>query len=234
MNENTHIHSNNEEIIGHGYYITVPMALVLDESISPKAKLLFGVIANLCNQRGYCFATNKYIGDLMGWHRDTVSGFINELIKKEWLIPFEEITPHGSQRRLKMGEFPQGGVGEVAEGGSADSPRGVRRNGLDPLGEMAEQNNINLNNKKKNNKYTTPLGEREKKFYDTLCPYVSQYGHELIREFFDYWTEKDAAQRTMRFEDQKKFEIAKRLARWQRNQKSFSPQKKKNPNPGKI
>jgi hypothetical protein len=56
--------------------------------------------------------------------------------------------------------------------------------------------------------------EREIKFRDSLVPYVSQYGKQMIRQFFDYWSEMSPRGKKMRFEKEKVFDIKKRLVTW--------------------
>ena len=55
-------------------------------------------------------------------------------------------------------------------------------------------------------------------FGERLIPYISQYGKQEIRRFFDYWTEMNPNGQKMRFEKEKTFEVSKRLARWNMNQ----------------
>jgi hypothetical protein len=64
---------------------------------------------------------------------------------------------------------------------------------------------------------------REKEFYDTLVPYVEKYGKEMIRKFFNHWTEKNKLQTKMRFEQQTTWETAKRLATWAGRENDFKP-----------
>lgn len=61
------------------------------------------------------------------------------------------------------------------------------------------------------------LEVRKHAFGEKLIPYIEQYGKELIREFFDYWTEHNENGKKMRFEKEKTFEISRRLARWKKN-----------------
>ena len=46
------------------YYAIIPANVRYDKDISPNAKLLFGEITSLCNQKGYCWATNEYFSTL--------------------------------------------------------------------------------------------------------------------------------------------------------------------------
>ncbi len=56
--------------------------------------------------------------------------------------------------------------------------------------------------------------ERKKKFYTSLVPYVEMYGKAMTREFFDYWAEANRSRTKMRWETEKTFEVALRLAKW--------------------
>lgn len=62
------------------------------------------------------------------------------------------------------------------------------------------------------------LPKREKLFYESLVPFVEKYGKDMIREFFDYWSEKNKSGTKMRFELQNTWETNKRLATWARKQ----------------
>ena len=59
--------------------------------------------------------------------------------------------------------------------------------------------------------------DRKTEFYNSLVDYVKKYSAPMIRDFFEYWTEMDTKKEKMRFEDQKYFEISKRLSTWKRN-----------------
>ena len=61
---------------------------------------------------------------------------------------------------------------------------------------------------------------RKQDFYDDCAMFVEKYGKDMIREFFNYWTEPNKSGKKMRFEDQKFFDVNRRLATW--NSKSFN------------
>lgn len=69
---------------------------------------------------------------------------------------------------------------------------------------------------------TDDMELRKEKFYQSLVPYVVKYGKDMVRAFYDYWTEKTYGGRKMRFEKQPAFEIPKRLATWQKNDLSYA------------
>lgn len=61
---------------------------------------------------------------------------------------------------------------------------------------------------------TASIEEREIIFRDSLVEHVNKYGKVMIRDFFDYWTERKPKGKKMRFEMQKVFDIKKRLVTW--------------------
>ncbi len=56
--------------------------------------------------------------------------------------------------------------------------------------------------------------KRKKDFMDSLVPYVPRYGKEMIRAFFDYWTEMNKQQTRMRIDKQSTWDLALRLGTW--------------------
>lgn len=73
---------------------------------------------------------------------------------------------------------------------------------------------------------------RKEKFYASLVPFVDKYGKDMIRDFFDYWSEMNRSKTKMRFEQQATWELALRLKTWAEREKV--PDKGRNPNVGMI
>lgn len=71
------------------------------------------------------------------------------------------------------------------------------------------------------------LKDRKLAFGMQLKPFNGMYQRSILAEFYDYWTEVKDGGRKMRYEKEKTFEIAKRLARWSKNNygKSSSEQR---------
>lgn len=55
---------------------------------------------------------------------------------------------------------------------------------------------------------------RKDTFYQSLVPYLSIYSKEMIRAFFNYWSEMNKSGTRMRYELEKTWELPKRLATW--------------------
>ncbi len=56
-------------------------------------------------------------------------------------------------------------------------------------------------------------------FRKNLEPFKSIYEDEMLKEFFDYWTEANAKRTAIRHEKENFFDLAKRLATWKKNYK---------------
>ena len=91
-----------------------------------------------------------------------------------------------------------------------------------------EGHTYGTNNKKEeeNNKETTTYVvvkkdaakaatlSRKDSFYQSLVPFVGKYPKEMIRAFFDYWSELNKSETKMRYELEKTWELPRRLSTW--------------------
>lgn len=73
---------------------------------------------------------------------------------------------------------------------------------------------------KKNN-----IEVRKLKFADTLKPFVQKYGKELVREFFNYWTEPNKSNTKFKQEMQSTWSTERRLDNWSKNSGKFDAKK---------
>ena len=55
---------------------------------------------------------------------------------------------------------------------------------------------------------------RKDSFYQSLVPFVGQYPKEMIRAFYDYWSELNKSGTKMRYELEKTWELPRRLVTW--------------------
>ena len=67
------------------YYAVIPANIRYDETLSPNAKLLYGEITALCNNEGYCWASNKYFADLYGVSIASIKRWIKALIDNGYI-----------------------------------------------------------------------------------------------------------------------------------------------------
>lgn len=65
------------------------------------------------------------------------------------------------------------------------------------------------------------VDEKIKAFYDELIPYVSVYGKEMVRDFFEYWTEKNESGTQFRKQREKTWNTSRRLRMWAKQENKF-------------
>ena len=66
------------------------------------------------------------------------------------------------------------------------------------------------------------LEKRKKAFYEELVPYVEKYGKDMVRAFYEHWSEPNKSKTKMRFELERTWETPRRLATWERNDYKFN------------
>jgi hypothetical protein len=70
------------------------------------------------------------------------------------------------------------------------------------------------------------IEERKLKFASTLKPFLDKYGKEMIRAFYDHWTEPNKSNTKFRQELEKTWGLEKRLNTWKNNDTNFKPKQK--------
>ena len=63
--------------------------------------------------------------------------------------------------------------------------------------------------------------KRMKAFYNSLVPYLQTYPKEMIRAFYDYWSETNKSGSKMKWEQESTWVLEKRLQRWSQHDKSY-------------
>lgn len=84
------------------YYAVIPAKVRYDEKIKDKAKLLYGEITSLCDENGYCYATNKYFANLYKVKPETISRLINSLVEAKYLSSEIDYKTGAKNRCLKI------------------------------------------------------------------------------------------------------------------------------------
>ena len=80
------------------YDIYLPARVRFDLTLSLAARVLYGEIKALSDQRGYCWASNQFFADLYGVKKKAVSRLISELVKQGFIQV--HIDPSQGNRRL--------------------------------------------------------------------------------------------------------------------------------------
>ena len=118
--------------IEHSYYAVIPATVRYDKRLIPNAKLLYAEITSLCNKEGFCWATNRYFSELYNVRIETISIWINQLIKYCYLeskMIYKKGTKEILNRYLVLNGNP------------------IAKKLKTPLEEILKDNNTSINNK---------------------------------------------------------------------------------------
>lgn len=99
------------DITTPSYYAVIPAIVRYAKSITPNAKLLYGEITALCNDKGYCWASNNYFAELYDVTPQAISKWVNSLsdngfIKLEYEYNGKEIK----ERRIYITDVSTQGL----------------------------------------------------------------------------------------------------------------------------
>ena len=85
--------------------------------------------------------------------------------------------------------------------------------------KVEANNNVNVNDNVNKNEN---IEKRKIKFYDAIAKYVDEYPKQMLRDFFNYWSEHGENDKKLRFEKEKTFGLKQRLSTWHsRNPKQY-------------
>lgn len=84
------------------YYAVIPASVRYDNELTPAAKLLYGEIAALCNQEGFCWASNRYFASLYGTTDRNVRRWISDLAERGHV--YLDLDETGSARNIYLTE----------------------------------------------------------------------------------------------------------------------------------
>ena len=155
------------------YYAIIPANVRYDKNLKDKAKLLYGEITALCNEKGYCWANNEYFANLYGISKTTVSLLIKNLIDNGYIyseIIYKDGTKEILNRYLSIVKYP------------------IKEKLNTPIKEKLKDNNTVINNTINN------LYKNSKKFVPPTLEEIENYCKEKnynidTQFFYEYFTE---------------------------------------------
>lgn len=151
------------------YYAIIPASVRYDKTLTANAKLLYGEITALCNEKGYCWASNAYFAKLYNMSRiQTISEWISALSKAGYIDVAIDSNTH-QERKIYMTEPLRKNVSPLTE---KRKP---------PLTEKRKHNNTSLNNTS-NKAKAYPLVDA----YALEDSAITDAGKELLCKYVDY------------------------------------------------
>jgi uncharacterized phage protein (TIGR02220 family) len=124
-----------------------------DKRLPANSKLLYGEITALCNEKGFCWAGDKYFADLYGVSKTTVQNWLKALFENNYIskeIEYKEGSKEILHRYIRILEYP------------------TQENLHTPTQENLRDNNTLINNTKNN------MSSSEKIPYKEIISYLNQ------------------------------------------------------------
>jgi hypothetical protein len=90
------------------YYAIIPAFVRYDQTLTPNAKLLYGEITALCNEKGFCFARNKYFADLYNVKTRSITDWIAQLKTQGYIklkMTYKENSKEIESREIYITNF---------------------------------------------------------------------------------------------------------------------------------
>ena len=136
-----------------GYYAIIPASVRYDKRLTPNAKLLYGEITALCNEKGYCWAGNEYFSDLYSVSTVSISKWVGSL-KKNGYIEIEMHYKEGTKQILnRYIRLLGGGIKEKLSTSQRKVNGGIKEKFKDNSTSLIIHNNTTS---KKGSRFTQP------------------------------------------------------------------------------
>ena len=126
------------------YFAIIPASVRYDNNLKPISKLLYGEITALCNEKGYCWASNSYFAELYEVSNNTISSSIKQLEECGHIkCVYDKTQQNNDKRRIfiayhqKIGDGLQENLETVSKKTMIPSPKKIG----DGLQENLEHNN---------------------------------------------------------------------------------------------
>jgi len=97
------------KMIKKGYYAIIPASVRYDVRLTANAKLLYGEITALTNEKGYCWASNDYFASLYEVSKTSISKWVSALRDAGHItlqLQYKEGTKHILHRYIRLVDDP--------------------------------------------------------------------------------------------------------------------------------
>ncbi|HFD0552138.1 TPA: helix-turn-helix domain-containing protein [Enterococcus faecium] len=115
------------------YYAIIPANVRYDDSLIPSAKLLYGEITALCNEKGYCWASNEYFANQYKVSKPTIQNWLKSLEEKGYI--YREVKYKEGSKEIEARYI------RILGGGHQENLVGGHQ-------EIYQDNNTSINNTK--------------------------------------------------------------------------------------
>lgn len=230
-----------------GFFSDVKIRKISRACGSQSTSILICLLCNIYKDEGYYILWDEdlpfVIADTVGVSEGAVKevlikalqvGFFDNTLYEKYKI----LTSSGIQKRFLLATYQRKETTIIPEYLIYCTNNSINHANNSINNSDNEQSKVKVKRNKKESKETSTNVEAKKAeqakklaaakaatlkrrdvFYQSLIPYVERYGKEMIRAFFDYWSELNKSETKMKFETNQTWEVAKRLATWANREK---------------
>lgn len=123
--------------IHRSYFAIIPASVRYDDRLIPSAKLLYGEITALSNEKGYCWASNDYFAGLYGVSKTTVKNWLKSLEDNDHIV--RKVKYKNNSKEIESRFI------SIAVPRQENLPTSSK-NLTDPRQEICPDNNTSINN----------------------------------------------------------------------------------------
>lgn len=126
------------------YYAIIPANVRYDEKLPMGARMLYGELTALANEKGYCWATNSYFAELYNVTTVTISNWITKLEKQGYI--YREIIYQKGSKEIEERRIYITPIKENFNTPIKNFEEGIKENFNTPIKENFKENNTIFNN----------------------------------------------------------------------------------------
>lgn len=218
------------------FFSDIKIRKILRACGSQSASVLTCLLCNIYRTNGYYIVWDKDMSFVIADEVGVTEGAVNEVVIKAIQVEFFSgelyekyniLTSSGIQRRYLIATYQRKDRqlnNDYLVYHTNNSINCTENTQIKVDKKEKKESTTKVVRKKESKPNTIPKEKIEKRktdFYDSLRPYVGQYPKEMIREFYDYWSEMNKSCTLMRYEGEKTWELQKRLSRWARKTNDY-------------
>lgn len=182
------------EKIQKNYYAIIPADVRYDKRLKPLARLLYGEITALCNEKGYCWASNSYFAELYEVSDITISRYISELKEYGYIkCVYDKTQENIDKRKIYIIPSYQNGQDRINKNDNTVLTKQSipsYQNNQDGINRIVKHNNTNNNTNNNTESVCETHAHENKNEVDILLNSTEFQSFEDFERTYVFWFTK--------------------------------------------
>jgi DNA-binding MarR family transcriptional regulator len=117
------IDTENQEQPHGNWMAVIPATILFDNKLNDRDKIIYAIVSNLTHERGYCWATNKYLAEKLDCTIITVQRALKKLSDRNYLDIEVLRNDNGTSRIIRLENYQniisEKGISKKKQGGTS-------------------------------------------------------------------------------------------------------------------